>query len=269
MSEECYSYIEDGNPIEKYFEHIDAALIVWREIRQYYYDAVTRVLELEEFDPVEFAIVVHDLGKLTREYKTHRGKFFRHELFSAYSCYKILKRAHNEDQKALPITLSVLLHHEPILLSAYAGNLGENYVAVSNIKKILHESNLSLACNPASFGKYCLGDRINEFIDKWKGIGQSELKDDAFKLLKEIILKSTVGPQKQLTKIRAKAAALLYPLTVCDSIAAEMVRGDCKNVQREKKGTWVTERAKSGAEQIKYEDLKKKVVKELGLKCDG
>jgi len=282
----CISFSKENcRKSEPYEVHIKASLIAWSLLKPFYYGAINRILGKLPFDPVSIALTLHDLGKLTKSYEMNRREY-RHELFSAYATYEILE---NMSKNGVPIpndavrliSLVVMLHHEPIIMGMYVGRYGEEYLTISNLKRVieLNISNLSPNCDVENamnnlvnylvtegFMSKDLGNSfriaVNDFIKKWRSSLNSE---EIFETLKRVIAYSTVGVPNKLLTIRAKAAALLHLVVVSDSIAANVVRSELECGDERDGGTWIVRRIRSGAEPVSYEKIREGIEKRVLL----
>ena len=249
----CCAYFRGDKCIEGFIEHIEASLSVWRELKPYYYKSVLRSMSLRSpsIDFVELALVLHDFGKLAGEYQVHRRSVvFRHEVLSGYVAFKVLESLSGiEGDIRYIVSMAVMLHHEPIILSAYATRLGEKHLTISNLRKVIELSDLTLSCelDLEYFNKFNYGRTIAGFIEKWDNEGLDP--DDIVNVLRDLIIKATIGDLKRLHIIRAKVASILHLIVVSDSIAAHIKRCDG--------GTWVSRRALEGAEALDRERLAK------------
>ena len=110
-------------------DHVNKMLEYWDKIKYRYLYTIVRVLkaygiELSHKDVDEFMrilIKLHDVGKASKLYQNYiDGKRklngFRHELVSAYYTYHILKKLKNNEKLAFVGALTVMLHHEPIIM---------------------------------------------------------------------------------------------------------------------------------------------------------
>lgn len=236
---------------EDYRRHVDRALTVWDKLRSRYLPAVKRAVGVD-IDVVEYAIAVHDLGKLAKAYQTGRRRDYRHEVVSAYFAYKGLEQAVGRDVAAV-VAAAVLLHHEPLLTSAYISGLGERYLPIYAVRKMLEGHDLSPACDPlAEVGR--TAEKYPELrgeLERWGrgGIATQDILD----VIKRVIVLTAVGDSARLHAMRAKTAAVLYPLVVSDSLAAYVGRSLCGSCGE--RGTKVVDLALGGAEPVREEEL--------------
>jgi len=271
---------------EPYEVHIKASLIAWSVLKPFYYGAINRILGKLPFDPVSIALTLHDLGKLTKSYEMNRREY-RHELFSAYATYEMLE---NMSKNGVPIpndavqliSLVVMLHHEPIIMGMYVGRYGEEYLTISNLKRVieLNMDNLSPNCNVENtmnnlvdylitegFMSKDLGNSfrtaVNNFIKKWRS---SLNLEEIFEVLKRVIAYSTVGAPNKLLTIRARAAALLHLVVISDSVAANVVRSELGCGDEDNEGTGIVKRIRNGAEPVGYEKIREEIEKKVLLK---
>jgi CRISPR/Cas system-associated endonuclease Cas3-HD len=281
----CISFSKECRKPEPYEAHIKASLIAWSLLKPFYYGAINRILGKLPFDPVAIALTLHDLGKLTKSYETNKREY-RHELFSAYASYKMLE---NMVKNGVPIpndaiqliSLTVMLHHEPIIMGMYVGRYGEEYLTISNLRRVieLNVGNLSPNCDVENamnnlinylvtegFMSKDLGNSfriaVNDFIKKWRSSLNSE---EIFETLKRVVAYSTVGAPNKLLTIRSKAAALLHLVVVSDSIAANIVRSELECSDERDGGTWIVRRIRSGAEPVSYEKIKEEIERRVLL----
>ncbi|WP_243665633.1 hypothetical protein [Vulcanisaeta sp. JCM 16159] len=266
----CYSYNKEGK-VERYEDHIKAAVAVWRIIKPYYGKVLDRVLGKLKFDPIAVSLAVHDLGKLTNAYEKS-PRDFRHEIFSGYAMYKILEKTPEDVRMAL--SLAVTLHHENILIGVYVGKLGERYLTISNIKRILNifKDELKPNCDvKQTFNELLKNFLVREgfvndeltnyvmgFIDHWMNDGVKI--DDIIYSIKDVIAWASVGPLEDLLIRRAKVASVIHLITLTDSIAANVLRGG----GMEDEGNWIVERVSSGAEPVSIDEVKNAINKVVG-----
>jgi len=271
---------------EPYEVHIKASLIAWSVLKPFYYGTINRILGKLPFDPVAIALTLHDLGKLTKSYEMNRREY-RHELFSAYATYEMLE---NMSKNGVPIpndamrliSLAVMLHHEPAIMGMYVGRYGEEYLTISNLRRVieLNVGNLSPNCNvegtmnnlvdylvTEGFISKDLGNNfrtaVNNFIKKWRSSLNSE---EIFEVLKRVIAYSTVGAPNKLLTIRARAAALLHLVVISDSVAANVVRSELGCGDEDNEGTGIVKRIRNGAEPVGYEKIREEIEKKVLLK---
>lgn len=198
---------------------------------------------------------------------------FRHEIIGSYVVYKVLESLGFDEDARATVSLAVLLHREPIIFSAYVSGLGERYLTVSIVKKVIGESDLTIYCGShlgSALGK--LVDSVAGLSDDQRGgvarVGREILlslntrKDDILKVVKSIVVKSSIGDSIELHKTRAKVAGLLHPLVVSDSVAAYIGRSLCLHGGAPDEGTWVVKRALAQAELLDEEMLRNALCEE-------
>jgi len=219
----CAYWLRDGGCGEGYEEHVDAVLKNWALMKPFYERWLRRVFG---FDVVEVAIWFHDLGKLAAAYKSGSGRY-RHEVLGAYLAYKVLG-----GEVRYYVSAAVALHHEPIIMGAYVGELGERSLNVSTLLAMLRGSDLAMYCNysPAE-------ELLKRAVEIWRrGIEAS----DVVAVFGEVLAFLTAGPASERRRKRLLVAGILQPLVVADSVAAMMNRGGS--------GTKIARTAVSGAE---------------------
>lgn len=244
----------EGQCAEEYRRHVERALAVWEKLRPRYLPAVKRAIGVD-IDVVDYAIAVHDLGKLAKAYQVGGRREYRHEVVSAYFAYKGLKGAAGSEVAAV-VAAAVLLHHEPILTSAHISGLGEHYLPIYAVRKMLESHDLTPACDPlVEAGKAAGYPPLREELERWRRgeITAMQILDT----IKKVIVLTSVGDPAQLHEVRAKTAAVLYPLVVSDSVAAHVGRALCTGCNGE--GTKVVELALNGAEPLDVEELRREL----------
>ncbi|MGC8987906.1 CRISPR-associated endonuclease Cas3'' [Infirmifilum sp.] len=237
----CCAFFYDVNHcVESYFKHIYAAYIVWdRAFKKYYLRSVQRALRTDA-DPVALAVLYHDLGKLTKEYKEGNRRVFRHELVGAYLAYRLIND--NRSQLNLYVAHAVMLHHESGIIGIYAGERGEEFITLSTLRDVIESADLSVYCDLTLDPWYKKAKAVygNE-IDKIASALSNMNKEDFYEAIKEIVVRATVGRVADLLTLRTRTATLLFPLTLVDSIAASLTRP--KELVEGDSGTWLTKRA--------------------------
>ena len=250
----CHAWSE-GRCTEEYVRHVERALAVWGKLRPRYLPAVKRAVGVD-IDVVEYAIIAHDLGKLAKAYQEGRRSEYRHEVVSAYFAYKGLEPVAEHDAAAV-VAAAVLLHHEPLLTSAYISGLGEHYLPIYAVRKMLEKHAISPACDPlGEAGKTV--DKYPELMRELERWGRGEVTaKEVLDVIKRVIALTAVGDSVRLHTMRAKTAAVLYPLVVSDSVAAHVGRALCSKCGGE--GTKVVDLALKGAEPLDMEELRREL----------
>lgn len=243
----CYAYRGD-NSAEEYTAHIERALRTWSHIKKYYAGGVERAFpNAGKADLVQFAILTHDLGKLASHYQQGRPGSYRHEVVSAYFAYRYGPGALTEEERAA-LAAAVMLHHEPIILSAYVTRLGESYLPIYVVRKALEEADLTYGCGDDVIQYYAAKDkRLAEALERWRDRGLD--RSEVLAAVKKIVVATSVGEPTRLHVMRTKTAAILHPLVVSDSVAAHIWR-------QPGRGTAVSRQALTGAEPIDEAALK-------------
>lgn len=257
----CYAYEKK----ETYFQHIYCMLNVWNQIRRYYTRGLTRILGFDADKVVKLAILSHDFGKLTKIYQEEESerRFYRHEVISAYLAYTIFPEFINNKDVVDMLANAVFLHHENIILSVYAGEAGERLIPLSTIRKMLERyanyknkgNMLSISCtlNDDSYYNAVKSEisNLDEITNKVMEKMRSPEVNEIYSTISEIVVNATSKIGEASLVFRNKVAALLHILNVCDSVAANINRGDEKD-----EGNWIAERAFQGAELLKKDNIK-------------
>ena len=220
------AYFKDGECKESYLTHIYNMLKVWEKIREYYINVLKRVAGKESEYYLKLAFLTHDAGKLLKAY-IHDRRRFRHELIGAYVLYKLTSNN--------IFSTSVLLHHESIILSIYAGQYGERIIPVSTIRAVLEDFKdllkpYSSLKDDEAYNKVGMKE-----IEEMERILNSINVDDVFNVIKSLIVEASVGG----LSFRNRVSVVQHVLVLVDSIAANNSRAD-----NEDEGTWVTKMAK-------------------------
>nr|WP_287069199.1 CRISPR-associated endonuclease Cas3'' [Pyrobaculum sp.] len=221
----CCAYWDKGGECqEPYDEHIERVMRKWEVMRSYY----RWVIKQFGFDVVEIAIKFHDLGKLARAYvDKNQRRFYRHEILGAYFALKTL-----EGEARYYIAAAVALHHEPIIVGAYIGQLGETRLNISALWAMLREADLGLACDYSPKDAF-----VEKALELWKGgISASDVVDG----FRELLAFISAGTSAERRRKRLLVAGILHPLVVADSTAAVEGRGG--------EGTRIARAALAGAE---------------------
>jgi CRISPR-associated endonuclease Cas3-HD len=211
--------------VETYEEHVERVLEKWKAMRPYYRKWVEGKFGI---DAVELAIKFHDLGKLAGAYGDRsQRRLYRHEVLGAYFAYRLL-----EGDLRYYVAAAVALHHEPIIMGAYVGELGESRLNISTLWAMLRDVDLSLSCDYVPADSY-----LKKAIDLWRrGVDVS----DVTAAFRDVLAFLSAGTAVERRRKRLLVAGILHPLVVADSTAAmEGRRG---------RGTKIARAAKSGAE---------------------
>jgi len=201
-------------------DHVNKMLEYWDKIKHRYLHTIVRVLkacsiELSHKDADEFVkilIKLHDIGKASNLYQDYiKGKRklngFRHELVSAYyTYYTLLKKLKNNEKLAFIGALTVMLHHEPIIMGQ-----------IRNLKKKELSAEVVLDRLRSFDGmvyelKDWLKQRVEVSVDE-------PTKDEIIKFVFEMSVKSRHMPNSE--KLRLIVGALLLPLVMCDYYGAK------------------------------------------------
>lgn len=244
----CAYFDDTGNCVETLIEHTCTTYYVWEMcMKKYYEEAIRRVFGRYSKLAVDLALLTHDAGKLAEAYGIPRlRRFYRHEVVSAYLAYSLLKHpALSSVDLGVNVSLAILLHHEPIILGAYAGELGERYIKVSTVKAMLErvapDGRLKLI-NDLSYvnlvnHKLGLSGRGSPLLQALQSAVSISSVIDA---IKEVIASASLGDISTRLIRRLRVGTLLHVLVLADSLAASM--------RRHGQSTWVVRRAVSSAE---------------------
>lgn len=243
----CLAYSKEGCS-ESFVEHVERVVAVWDMLRPYYLLPVQRALGVGG-DPVLYAAVAHDFGKLALAYQAGKRHLYRHELLSAYFAYKCFE---GPEEAKVAVSAAVWLHHEPIITSAYITQLGESYMPLYVVKRTLEflQEELVVGCDYQEVSSYvrkwnsCLAESLEQWAER--GLDVAEV----MRILKRVLVKATVGGIERAHVMRAKIAAVLYPLIVADGVAAYVGRAVCGRCGEEQRGTKVIRAALCGAEPL-------------------
>ncbi|BCU69768.1 CRISPR-associated endonuclease Cas3'' [Stygiolobus caldivivus] len=231
MTKPC-AYFEGGECKESYLTHIRYMLDVWERIKGYYVKTLDRVAGKGSEHYLKLAFLAHDAGKLLKAYTRDKRKF-RHELVGAYVLYKMVGGGAGD-----VFATAVLLHHESIILSVYAGQYGERIIPLSTVRAVLEDFKGLLTPyaslkDDEAYGKV----GMEKEIDEMEGILSSLKADDVYDVVKSLVVGASSG--KDSLVFRNKVSAVLHVLVLVDSVAANTSRADSRD-----EGTWVTKAAK-------------------------
>ncbi|WP_157861066.1 HD domain-containing protein [Desulfurococcus amylolyticus] len=229
-------------------------------------------------DPIVPALILHDIGKLVRDYWYKRA--LRHEIIGAYVTRKVLDGIGVRTRARDILSLAVLLHHESIIIAHYVAAHGEKYFTVASLRKALEDADLTPICDVNSLVEEiakqlesCSCDpNITSNVKKELPNLLRNLnlnKNDIFNVLKDLIVNATVGEPSKLRELRARVAAVTHAIVVSDSVAAYYGRSVCSNVSSGtgyNGGTWIVQRALEGAELLDDNNLRNNLCSSL-RKC--
>ena len=247
------AYFGEGNECkESYFEHIYCMIKVWEAVRPYYVKALRRATGVRDPDRLmRLSFLAHDAGKLLEAYRTNKSKF-RHELIGAYVAYKLIEteaeRAKDDKERdaiskaAYLFSTAVLLHHESIILSVYAGEYGERFIPLSTIRKVLEEFRDKLR----PYAKL-RDDRALKLLGMEKDVERMEHlvdslnADEVYNVIVSLVTRAS--EESDALVFRNRVATVQHALVLVDSVAANSHRGGGSD-----EGTWITRMAEKGAE---------------------
>lgn len=226
----CCAYFDNNDRcLETYLEHIYCMNLIWNQISKYYLRGLQRILGDNKFKDsdvdrlMRIAFLAHDAGKLLQTYVKKKGNFqYRHEIVGAYVTRELIRKASYDDNVSKIMATAVLLHHEGIILSAYAGEYNEKIIPLSTIKKVIEDSDFGYICNLRDDPYYqILNKSYTEEIDWMNNLLSRLNKDQVYETVTDIISYATIGG----LVIRNKVASVLHLLSVVDSVAATINRG--------------------------------------------
>ena len=204
-------------------EHIRGMLDYWEKIKHRYVTTIIRALnayslelspeEADEF--MKLLIKLHDIGKASKIYQKHiledrSLKGFRHEVVSAYYAYRFIKKRWKNEKLAFIGALTIMLHHEPIVMGQ-----------ITNLKKKELTAEVVL-------DKLRQFDGMVDETGKWlmKNIEESVKepeKEELTRFVFELSIKARHFPDSE--KLRLIIGVLLIPLVMCDYAGAKEREG--------------------------------------------
>ena len=246
------AYFEDKECKESYLEHIYCMMKVWDAVRPYYLKALRRATGVRDPDRLmRLSFLAHDAGKLLEAYRTNKSRF-RHELIGAYVAYKLIKEVTKNSVEGNAVSdaadifsTAVLLHHESIILSVYAGEYGERFIPLSTIREVLEEFRDKLrpyAKLRDDRALKLLG--MGEDVERMDHILESLNADEVYNVIVSLVVRAS--EESDALVFRNRVATVQHALVLVDSVAANSHRGGGSD-----EGTWITRMAERGAELLK------------------
>jgi CRISPR-associated endonuclease Cas3-HD len=221
-----FSWAEDGRS-EQIRDHVDSMLERWKfKYRRVYEKPLRRLIGDHADEAVRCAIIMHDVGKLTKLYQEYlkrrlsgekaslRG--YRHEVASAAIASLHLQGVEWGDL----VAAAVLLSHEPILMGQ-VGEAGERYFTLTQAYRSLKVACTDGALELDSEGVSIINDFLKSEEFQWRLKEKYEFSGclDALKgLVVRVVALGDVAVK------RVRVAALSHVLTVIDSLSANESR---------------------------------------------
>lgn len=204
-------------------DHVRGMLDYWEKIKHRYLNCIIRALkayslelspeEADEF--MKMLIRLHDIGKASKIYQKHilegeslRG--FRHEFVSSYYSYKLIKKRWNNEKLAFIGALTIMLHHEPIIMGQ-----------ITNMKK----EELTAEVVLDKLGQF---DGMVKDTERWliENIGE-DLKEPGSEELTRFVFEMSIKARHfpDSEKLRLIVGVVLIPLVMCDYAGAKEREG--------------------------------------------
>ncbi|WP_456472600.1 CRISPR-associated endonuclease Cas3'' [Methanocaldococcus sp.] len=205
-------------------DHINDMIKYWEKIKYRYLKTMKRILEawnvkldIEELDEfMKILIKLHDIGKASKIYQRaiindqEKLQGFRHELISAYYTYHILLKKFKDKNLAFIGALTVMLHHEPIIMGHIRNLRKKELTAEVVLDKLKNFDGMV--------------ENFEELIKKLIGYSINEPnRDEVIKFVVEMSVKARHTPNSE--RLRFIVGALLLPLVMCDYKGAESREG--------------------------------------------
>ncbi|AMM53709.1 CRISPR-associated endonuclease Cas3'' [Pyrococcus kukulkanii] len=227
-----------GQTLER---HVEVMLKAWDEVKARYIPSIIRALkayniELDEKKAdrlMRALIILHDTGKGAQIYQDHLHKGinlegFRHELVSAYYARELLRQVF-DDRTSFIGALTVMLHHEPILMGQIS---------------ILDRDELSPEAALDKLRKFDgvvpeLEPFLKEMFEKHLGIEIKVPEADLNAILRTIVELSVRARHiPDSNRMRLLVGALLIPLVLCDYRGAEEREGETPKFAKVLEAEW-------------------------------
>lgn len=200
-------------------EHVRSMLDAWEKVKNKYINSILRVLksmtEISRDDVDELMrslIILHDTGKGAKIYQQNiKSKSFggyRHELLSAYYTKKILEQIFDDKKIALIGALTVMIHHEPILMGfiekIHRDHLSAELILdrLKNFDGVVPELKNYIADSFISFLNIC-SIRVPD-VDV----------DSLLRTVMELSVRARSSPDSD--RLRLVVGTILLPLVLCD-----------------------------------------------------
>jgi len=209
--------------MECYVDHIISCWNKWLELKDKWLHSVKRVVECATGDrfnkdifqqTMSFMILHHDIGKLTVEYQ--KREFFRHEVVSSYILYRYLQE-HIPKSLATILAAATYLHHEGLQITHEHFEMREP--TYSYLLAWLSSREFHMINGWEDLMFHVTQKYLPEFMPfsacHLRAIRGSEIAD----VLGSIAIR--VDGCSAPLSMRMAIAAVLHPLTICDSLAAK------------------------------------------------
>ncbi|CAB3287749.1 CRISPR-associated endonuclease Cas3-HD [Methanocaldococcus lauensis] len=210
-------------------EHVNDMIEYWEKIKYRYIKTIIRALEawninldIEKADEfMKILIKLHDIGKASNIYQKalindkEKLNGFRHELVSAYYTYYILLKKFGNKNLAFIGALTVMLHHEPIIIGQIR-NLRKNELTAEVVLDKLKNFD-GMVEGFEELIKKLIGDLIDVILENEPN------KDNIIKFVVEMSVRARHMPNSE--KLRFIVGTLLLPLVMCDYKGAESREG--------------------------------------------
>ncbi len=214
----CAYYDKNGACAQSMTDHVRLMLKAMKEILPRYENRIKKVTGLDPEKILKTAIVLHDLGKLTRVYhdnNTGKGKipFYRHELVSAAVSLQMLESSgHYTPDEARTISLTTLHHHEPLMFGML-GNINQPALTPSIAYNQITRLGERLSWHPSK-------EKVEEFLNEFsREIGELELPVLSAELvtrnLSRLVVMARYHPFYRREYYR-KVVPFVIPLVLCD-----------------------------------------------------
>ena len=210
-------------------DHVNDMIEYWKKIKHRYLKTIERALEAlkikldtEKVDELmELLIKLHDIGKASKIYQRaiindqEKLMGFRHELVSAYYAYHILLKKFEDKNLAFIGALTVMLHHEPIIMGQIRNLRKKELTAEVVLDKLKNFDGMVEGFEELI--KRLIGNSIGDIIKNEPN------KEDIIRFVVEISVKARHTPNSE--KFRFIVGTLLLPLVMCDYKGAEKREG--------------------------------------------
>ncbi len=210
-------------------DHVNYMIEYWEKIKYRYLKTIKRVLEalnikldIEKVDEfMKILIKLHDIGKASKIYQRaiindqEKLKGFRHELVSAYYAYHILLKKFEDRNLAFIGALTVMLHHEPIIMGQIRNLRKKELTAEVVLDKLKNFDGMVEGFEEII--KKLIGNSIGDIIKNEPN------KEDIIRFVIEMSVRARHTLNSE--KLRFIVGTLLLPLVMSDYKGAESREG--------------------------------------------